>query len=444
MKNLTQGDPIVLGGYYGGSGDYTLATYNYELAVNEFNEASLGGLPGGRDGKLRPVLMVVCRADPFASDASIQHLFTTLEVPGIVALLTPADLNRVFNLADGRVLFINPGASTTARANTNQDYLLWHILGSPEDLAPPMAALLQRTEAYLTTQRVYTRPLTVTLVDSDYPTLTLATEALWQGLRFNGMNAVDNQAYGFLRRVGTQSSLVHSVGDAMGALDELKQHPPDIILGMATEEFAAQAIPQLELDWTEVAPGQARPFYLLSPMLFGSTKLSEIIWWQLENRTVGLNYARYWDRGLYADYVSRFGQAYPLLPSVYKEGENLYDAPYYLLYSVVAATAQPGFTGASLAQGFLRVIDAQAPPVDIGPMPLSNEIDPLRSSTDYRIQLIGTMGPPSFDLASGARSTPISAWCLKGGKPLAYLPDVLQYNLGSGELDGEFPCFPGF
>ena len=149
--------------------------------------------------------MVVCRADPFASDASIQHLFTTLEVPGIVAILSPADLNRVFNLADGHVLFINPGAAMSARANTTQDYLLWHLLGGPEDLAPPMAALLQRAEASLKVQRAGTSladlPLTVTLVDSDYPTLALAAEALWSLLHVNGLSAAENRAAGYLRRV---------------------------------------------------------------------------------------------------------------------------------------------------------------------------------------------------------------------------------------------------
>jgi hypothetical protein len=456
LVNLTQGDPIVLGAYnwlgYHSPGplsrDNTIAVDNYELAVNEFNQASLGGLPGGTGGALRPVLMVVCRAIPSASEASIQHLLNTLEVPGIVAFLSPADLNRAFNLADGRALFVNPTESTSARANTNQDYLLWHLLGSPEDYAPPMAALLRRTEAYLRAQRAgttdATKPLYVTLVDSDLPTLTLTVEALRPLLRFNGMDAAQNEAAGYLRRVGTQSDLMHDVGDAWDALNELELHPPDIILGMATGEFVEQGIWQLEVDWSTKAPGRPRPFYLLAPTLFTSSTLMGI-GWQLENRTVGINAAHYSDPRLYQEYVSRFVQAYPLLTgSEFTQAEYFYDAAYYLLYSVTAS-AQPGFTGASLAQGFLRIIDPQALPVDIGPMPLSSEIQPLRRFAYYRIQLTGTTGPPNFDLGSGVRTTTIGAWCLqqKGGI-VEYEGDALRYNDASGEFDGVFPCFPGF
>jgi hypothetical protein len=451
MTNLIQGDPIVLGGYYQGAADATtVALLNYQLAIDEFN--LLGGLPGGEGGKLRPVLMVACAANPSPSEASIQHLLTTLEVPGMLAFLSPADLNHVFNLADGRVLFFHPG-SCTSRANTNQDHLLWHLLGSPEDLAPPMAALLERTETYLRAQRAGTsdasQPLYVTLVESDYPTLYLTAQTLWPLLKFNGLDAAQNFTGGYLRSVSTQSLLANAVGNASEALDELEAHPPDVILALTTDEFVQQVIPQLEIDWNTVAPDRPRPFYLLSHMLFGSTNLQRDTQWQLENRTVGINFAHYWDRRLYDAYVWRFAQAYPTLgtTSPYTETENDYDAAYYLLYSVVAASAEPGFTGARLAEGFLRIIDPQAMAVDIGPGPLQNEIGPLRGSADYRIQLIGTMGPPNFDLASGTRAPPVSAWCLRpitGGRLFDYVPDVLGYNVTTQEFDGVFPCVPGY
>ena len=157
MANLVGADPIVLGAYsWLGSSTQpdwrfespeTLA--NYELAVDEFNSAYGLRLSEGTASGLRPVLLVVCQARPSASDASLQHLITTLEVPGIVALLAPADLNRAVELASGRVLFVNPVESPTLRANLTEDGFLWHLLGSPEDYALPMAALLARTEAYL-------------------------------------------------------------------------------------------------------------------------------------------------------------------------------------------------------------------------------------------------------------------------------------------------------
>jgi hypothetical protein len=451
MENLVGADPIVLGGYIRSSpqpGARILAFTNFAFAVDEFNQASLGGLPGGAGGTRRPVLMVVCQANPSPSDAGVQHLFTTLEVPGIVTSLSPADLNRVFSLATGRVLFVNSIVSTVARATATQTNLLWHMLGSPEDRAPPLAALLARTEAYLRAQRAGTSdetgPLRVTLVESDNPTLTLTAEALYPLLRFNGMNASENEAAGYLRRVGTESAIIHLVGDATDALNDLEAYPPDVILALANQEFAEQVMGRLEVDWATVARGRPRPFYLLSPELVANEAILTNIYFELEKRTVGINPAHYSDSPLYEAYVSRFFEVNPDLGGIGVQGENHYDAAYYLMYSVVAAGVTSGFTGERLAQGFLRIIDEQAPAVDIGPAPLSEQIRLFRDA-GHRIQLMGTMGPPNFDLASGTRKVQIGVWCYTSGNPTLLIHvDALRYNDATGQFDGAFPCILGF
>jgi hypothetical protein len=455
MANLIGADPIVLGAYswLGAStqpdwrfeSPKTLASY--ELAVNEFNSAYGLRVSGGTSGSLRPVLLVVCQARPSVSDASLQHLITTLEVPGIVALLAPADLNRAVNLASGRVLFVNPVECTSLRANVIQNGFLWHLLGSPEDYALPMAALLERTEAYLQARRAgtsdATTPLRVTLVESDFPPLALTVETLYPKLRFNGMNASENEAAGYLRRVRTQSALVNTVADALDALDELEQHPPDVILAMANGEFADQVVGRLELDWPTVAPNQPRPFYLMAPDLFGNIRMTAISQWQLGSRVVGIAAARDSNPGVYQGYGSRLETACSWCTSATTHRPSYYDAVYYLLYSVVASAGSE-LTGEHLIQGFLRIIDTQAPAVDMGPVPLVEQFD-LFGDASHRIQLMGTMGPPNFHLPTGTRQVPISAWCLaSNGASLAYQADVLRYNEESGEFDGTFPCFPGF
>jgi hypothetical protein len=446
MVNLTDRDPIVLGAYawLGVATMDTAALGSYGLAVDEFN--LLGGLPGGTGGALRPVLLVVCEARPVTTDASIQHLVTTLEVPGIVAPLSPPDLNRAVNLARGRVLFMNPTASTSIQADVNQNKFLWHLLGSPEDYAPPMAALLERTDAYLVAQRAgtsdATTPLHVTLVESDFPTLTLTVQALYPLLRFNGMTASENEAAGYLRRVGTKSSLAHDVADTTDALDDLEQHPPDVVLAMATSEFREQALRRLELDWATVAPDRPRPFYLVAPdLVFGAVWTEPTNYWELASRVVGIKAACDSNPGPYQDYVSRLMKANPGYGPTLFPRPSYYDALYYLLYSVVAS-APSEFTGKHLAQGFLRIIDSQAPAVDIGPSALMQQFA-LFSDVNHRIQLIGTMGPPNFDLATGTRKVPIDAWCVTwNGSWLDARVNVIRYD--DGEFDGVFPDLPGF
>ncbi len=80
--------------------------------------------------------------------------------------------------------------------------------------------------------------------------------------------------------------------------------------------------------------------------------------------------------------------------------------------------------------------------MNIGPYPVAEQIRSLADDADYRIQLLGTLGPPNFDLSTGTRKLPMSAWCLTG--PLELQVDVLRYNEASGQLEGEYPCLTGF
>ncbi len=105
------------------------------------------------------------------------------------------------------------------------------------------------------------------------------------------------------------------------------------------------------------------------------------------------------------------------------------------------AAAGGDLSGGGLANGLLRIIDLQAPAVEIGPAEIWRQIHKLQNS-DYHMQLVGTMGPPNFDSLTGTRKVPLSAWCVT--HQLELQADALRYDDSTGQFEGPFPCFAGF
>jgi hypothetical protein len=106
----------------------------------------------------------------------------------------------------------------------------------------------------------------------------------------------------------------------------------------------------------------------------------------------------------------------------------------------VAAARQP-LTGAQIANGLLRVTatGSKIPRVDGGPTDdMVTYVSQLSSSTSTKIDLIGAMGPPNWDVYGG-RNDPASVWCVNTVG--AYAQDQLRFNPDTSLLDGTVSCF---
>jgi hypothetical protein len=200
-------------------------------------------------------------------------------------------------------------------------------------------------------------------------------------------------------------------------------------------------VPAIESGWMDAAGSQNKPFYLLSPYHFNNPALTPLLQGtpNVRTRMVGVNVASAVDQTLYNTYKISYNAAYSGGQLGY---ENYYDAAYYMIYSAAAAGNVPSLTGDDLARGMGRLLSGQA--FGVGQMDIPQALGVLQSSSQAKITLNGTDGPPTWDPGTGGKVGPGSVWCVDNtSKQRA---DVLRYDDTSKTLTGTFPtaCFASF
>ena len=466
LANLRVPAPVVVGAYSNFEPGTTVAksAYNFELAVEEFNDAG-GGLPGGPNGSRRPIIAVVCMSRNEYLQPSLDHLIDDLEVPGIIASLRDDDLQTAFEYAHTEkgadVLFLSPFAATDTLRTLDDDGLLWHVLGSRSDLAAPYVPLVARAEAFQDERRGDPMASTkVLLVESDYSFNPDLAERVTQSVAFNGSRAVDPENVDYFQHVQIESNLVSTDPDVTAAVDALDPNdPPQIVIALTTGELFERVIPDFELAFDD-SLGHPRPLYLLSPLLANESAVLDAArnaaLPTLRDRLVGVDFAAY-DRSLYARYLERLTSTFSDAVLVLESSENYYDAAYLLMYAFAAVGEQPRYDGFDLVEGLRRLIREDVPTdpcvssagcFEIDDATIVETLSHLGSSDmdPTGIALVGTLGPPSFDRATGARRYATSVWCVDddGSGNVEFVPDVLDYAPETETLQGSFPCFPGF
>jgi hypothetical protein len=467
---LRTANPIVVGGYANMSNPQdphdSLAVINWDLAFNEFNTATLGGLPNKAGGDPRPVLALICQSGAADITPSLTFLTEQVAVPAILSTLSTDKLFSAFNFtqapeysaAGGQpVLFLSTGSADLRLANLSDDGLVWHMLGDPRLLAATTVGLLNKMVQKVNAARMNAGedtvavPLRVTLVYSDDATMTDLFSVLTTPdaahpetlLTFNGKSAISQIASGDFREVKIQSAKKYTTPDVSNAITDLENFPPHIIVALATSEFPKTVIPSIENYWiANQRPGKlARPFYLASHFLYNTPELQTVAGQfsntmpiKLSDRLVGVNYAEAQDahsKQLYDSYQGRLQSSYQ--GALQLAGtENYYDGAYSVLYSLAAAyAARAAPTGNDVRNGLQgRVFSSNgaAQSVDIGPAALGGTVGKMSSLT-YQMALWGTMGAPDFDRTSGTRLSATSAWCMQQvAQTWTYEADGLIYD----------------
>jgi hypothetical protein len=471
LENLRKPAPIIVGAYSNFEPLQVTAksAYNYELAFEEFNRATVGGLPGGPNGTRRPLIAVVCTSRDDDVEPSIDHLVGTIGVPGIIAALTDDKLQTAFEYAHGTlqadVFFLSPFGANDALRTLADDGLVWHMLGNTDDLAAPFVPLVNRAEDYQNGLRASPpEPLKVLLVESDYSFNPTLAELVTRSIAFNGYPALDDENKGNFTRVQIQSGLVHNTPDVSDAVDALDpSDPPQLVLLFTTREFFERVIESFETRFDETL-GEPRPLYLMSPFLANEsevlTKAEDPALPTLAERLLGANFVVY-DSRLYDQYYNRLTSTFSQASVPLASTENYYDAAYFMIYSFAAAGALSEYSGYDLVDGMKKLVrdDVQTSPCvgaegcfEIDDTRIVATVNYLRGTdvSSAGISLVGTMGPPVFDRSQGVRLFPTSVWCVDGSGGaggaggLQFVPDVLNYDVKSMTLTGEYPCLAGF
>jgi hypothetical protein len=479
LNLLKQASPIIVGGFanMGNQSDphNTLALLNWDLAFDEFNTRTLGGLPQYTSGKLqRPFVGLVCQGQTNVSNIpkdipeSMRHLTQDIGVSSVLSTLAASDLLPAWNTtsANQNVFFMNTGSASLALVNTANGGMLWHMLGDPHVLAASIVALLHQMEPYIYQQRKanFTNnggedpdsvPLRATMVYSNHPTMLDMHDVLASTdnvhpeaqLTFNGKSLAANGAN--YREVEIQSANVVSPPDVAAGISDIETKPPHVILAIATSEFPKTVMQAIEAWWgtTSDSTGLIRPYYIMSHLTYNTPDLTDRTKAHLNKspplhlRVAGVNYAEAQDansKALYNKYLAKLQQVNTGSTLSLTGAENYYDGAYYLLYSIAAAARNNEVPASGdIKSGFVqRVINTtNGVSVNVDPVVIADTVNKLFTTTPpFYMALWGTMGYPNFDLTLGTRISQTSAWCVQqssGSTTGVYQPDGLIYDAPS-------------
>jgi len=490
LQLLKTNSPVILGGFANMSNAAdphdTLAVINWDMAFEEFNE---GAAKNSTKSAFQPILGVVCNGlfpKDGDRDAALAHLTEEIGTPGILSTLSSTNLLAAWDYTQSEaykgdsVMFLSTSSATLQLANLDDSGFVWHLLGDPRVLAATVASLVRQIEPFVAAQQADSAaPLKVALVFNENQTLsdiaTVLTNAppasqadddphRFDYLTINGDLAIrQNAAFYQVQIESDNKPPVQPSAQAAG--DLILENPPQVIIGLGTNEFV-ELIKVVETGWgSGPSAGLARPYYVLShflatshdvfttpPGLLAAYATSKTVP-PLDQRLVGVNYALAQDvhsKDLYDSYLTRLKRFYGAGALTLDGTENYYDGAYSMLYAS-SATNREAPDGTDVRNALQnRVLNPDGTSVDIGPSPVETEVPRLISSSKAKISLWGAGGPPTFDRVSGTRLSATSAWCMKDDQNYKYsfAPDGLLYDAGAGTFtapsSGAPPCLSKF
>jgi hypothetical protein len=300
-------------------------------------------------------------------------------------------------------------------------------------------------------------PVKVAVVHTDLEySLDMATalKSLQSGVEVNGypLGAPENELHYKALRVAVADEPTPDVSQVIQALRPEKS--ADIIISLGGAEFIDPILKELQYTVGPPAvPRVQQPFYLLSPRnAFDRTMTSGDYFnyngrEKVLNKSAGINYASVEDSTLYDEYLNAIQTRFQGQTGL--EGrENMYDAAYFMLYALsAAALGGADFDGDDVVSGMKALVDGSEM-ATVGPGPNSDMISRVLTTlkTGGKVTLVGTLGPPDFNAATGARRSPGSVWCVDNTTQEVRF-DVLRLDTeapGGLKESGDGFCYPNF
>jgi branched-chain amino acid transport system substrate-binding protein len=397
-----------------------------ELAFDELAQQVVG-LPGGKNGKPRPLVLVECDhgKDPVRAAS---YLTRTVQVPAIIGGYTSGVVITVLSdvtVPDG-VLFISPSATSAALSSLSTNHLFWRTVPSDALQGRVHALLLSELEPQVRAERSELS-IKVAMVDKGDAYGTGLRDVTTATLTFNGKTAADNQADGdfFVRDYPNTDDPQNANYDFSAIVAAVIAFRPDVVLIFGTDEVV-RLFTLLEAQWPADKP---RPYLLFSDGALVQPFFDAV---DALRRDGGPDDPRRRIRGTraadpsgsaFTSFRIRLAAAFPGTDP-FADTANAYDAAYVVAYGLAALGSAP-ITGASLATAFHRLL----PPgtsFDVGPRDVGKVLTLLTG--DGGLDLNGASGNLDFNTATGDVTDDIDVWCLS--------PDAMggSCQTSSGEI----------
>jgi branched-chain amino acid transport system substrate-binding protein len=420
-----------------------------ELAVNEIMQTTRG-IPGGPDGRPRPIAFVACSENRDATspaDAKVPGTFLvdTLRVPGILGASNSGsviDLATRVTIPAGVLLFA-PSATSTAITDlpTANPRLVWRT--SPSDAIQGVAYRLATSalEAEVHTRLAVDKVKVAVAVKGDAFGIGFWATAQ-KGMTINGADVAAPENASFV--LALQYNPDATTAELATIASKLLDFGPDIVLSIGTAEAVPGILSPVEDGWRALHPSQPPPQWMFTdgvqsdPLLNAAASETSDLRARIRGTVPGSRGPRY------DAFLLDYRAAYPNGPTPTFGSAGSYDIVYLLAYA--ARAAPPGdspdapLTGGRLVAGLLNVVtgDRATSEVVVGPDALNGAFQTLGAGN--KVKFTGASGPLSFDPSVGEAPSDIDLWCISRTGAPQFRSSGVYYSAEEGKLLGELNC----
>jgi branched-chain amino acid transport system substrate-binding protein len=398
-----------------------------ELALDDFTNTVVG-LPGGSDGKPRPLVVVECddSADNTTAVRSATHLVNDIGVPAILGPDSSGLVTAVINSVTipGKVLLISP-AATSATLSGISPYF-WRTSPSDDIQAVPLRLSVGEIASAAALSPI---KLAVLYKNDSYGQGLFS--AVTATLQINGAPVGDPSNSANFKPV----QYAADGSDLATGVAAIVAFQPNLVALFGTNEVVSSGLDAIESGWPGGTTPPPRPYYLLSDGGEVQELLDEItahptVRTHVRGTVPGTNNALFQAfslkyQGKYGSPANVFGMA------------GSYDSIYLLAYSL-ASLGTGAVTGTSMSSGMDKMIGGTA--IDVGTGNMQNAITILEGGT--AIDIDGASGPLDFDLTQHEAPSDIDVWCvaLDGSNNPQFADSTRSYDSKSGQMVGTYAC----
>jgi branched-chain amino acid transport system substrate-binding protein len=425
-------DAIVLGGLFTLTGvnqsSGTARMNSIELAIDDFTQTVVG-LPGGADGKPRPLVLVECddASDNTTAQTSANHL-KDIGVPAIIGPggsgIATAVIQNVTIPAG--ILVISPSATSTSLSGISPFF--WRTAPSDNVQAIAMQDQTGAIESLFKAQNptITKLKLSVTYQNNAYGQGLFG--ALTAGLTLNGVPLTDASNNGFFTPLQYDATAL----DPTTAAGTVVSDKDNLVIGIGTTEIITKFLTPIETTWPGSTP---RPQYLFSdagekPELLTAVTGNDALRARIRGTVPGTS------NTLFNAFGIQYLGKYQSNPAVFGMA-GAYDSLYLLAYGIVSLGSQ-AVTGVALSNAMAKMVGGQA--TNVGAAGIKSAFQVLQSGN--AIDISGASGPLDFDLTKHEALSDITVWCISkdgSGNPI-FAASGRFYDSTTQKMSGSFAC----
>jgi ABC-type branched-subunit amino acid transport system substrate-binding protein len=399
-----------------------------ELALDDFT-STLVGLPGGADGKPRPLVLVECddSADDTVAQRSAHHLVDDVGVPAILGPDSSGLCTTVINnvTIPAKVLLISPAATSASLSGISPYF--WRTSPSDNIQAVP----LRLSVGEIATAHTLSPIKLAVLYKNDAYGGGLFTQVT-TSLSINGAPVGDASNAGNFKPV----QYAADGSDLASGVAQIVAFQPNIVALFGTNEVVSSGLDAIESSWPGGSTPPPRPYYLLSDGGEVQELLDEIstnagLRTRVRGTVPGTNNPLFQAfslkyQGKYGSPANVFGMA------------GSYDAMYLLAYATASLGSGATVDGTGVSNGMDKMVGGI--PIDVGTSAMQNALGALMGGG--AIDINGASGPLDFDLQAHEAPSDIDVWCvvIDGQGNPQFADSKRSYDAATEVMVGAYNC----